>query len=72
MSSTVTVALQELWLPLVSVTVRVTVLVPTSAQTKLQLSSARLAMPQASMLTLAISAVVLLALPVLVYWKINC
>ena len=55
-STTVTVAVQVELLPLLSVTVRVTVLVPTLLTTKLVLSRLRLAMPQASVLPLLIWA----------------
>ncbi len=53
LSTTVTVAVQVLTLPLVSVTVRVTVLAPTWLQSKLAWSRLMLAMPQLSLLPLS-------------------
>src|SRR5216683_1455616 len=55
-STTVTVAVQVELLPLLSVTVRVTVLTPTLVQSKLVWLRLRLAMPQASVLPLLICA----------------
>src|SRR6266581_1371595 len=55
-STTVTVAVQMELLPLLSVTVRVTVLTPTLVQSKLVWLRLRLAMPQASVLPLLICA----------------
>ena len=63
LSSTVTVAVQVLVLPLLSSTVSVTVWVPTSVQSKLLELSVRLAKPQASLEPLFTSAGVRLALP---------
>src|SRR5690606_35278425 len=63
-SSTVTIAVALWVLPLTSVTVRVTVLAPTSPQSKLDLSSVMLAIPQASVEPLSIFAAVMLAVPV--------
>src|SRR5690606_37580132 len=68
MSSTVTIAVAVSVLPLTSVTVRVTVLAPTSPQSKLDLSSVMLAITQASVEPLSISAAVMLALPVASSW----
>src|SRR6185503_11198938 len=62
-SWTITVAVQEALLPLLSVTVRVTVFVPTLLQSKVVLLRLRLAMPQASALPLLIWAGVMVALP---------
>ncbi len=54
LSSTVTVAVQVETLPLLSVTVRVTVFEPTSAHPNVSLSNAKDAIPQASLLPLSI------------------
>ncbi len=53
LSTTVTVALQVLTLPLMSVTVRVTVLAPTWLQSKLVWLRLMLATPQLSLLPLS-------------------
>ena len=63
MSSTVTVAVQVEELPLTSVTVRVTVFAPTFEQSKVVLSNAKLAIPQASVEPLSISPATILAAP---------
>ena len=63
LSSTLTVASQVLSLPLASVTVRVTVLAPTSAQPKSVWLRAKLAAPQASLEPLSTAAAVVLPLP---------
>src|SRR6266571_2359923 len=60
-STTVTVAVQVELLPLLSITVRVTKLVPTLLTSKLVLSRLRLAMPQASVLPLLTWAGVMVA-----------
>ena len=62
-SFTVTVAVQVAVLPLLSVTVKVTPLAPLSAQVKLVSLSARLMIPQASLLLLSIAAAVIVAFP---------
>ena len=62
-SKTVAVALQLLVLPLLSVTVRVTVLSPMSALVKLLGDALSEAMPEASLLPLSMSAPVSVALP---------
>ena len=59
LSSTVTVAVADALLPLLSVTVRVTVLAPTLAQPKDVMSRAMVWMPQASLEPLSMSAVVM-------------
>jgi hypothetical protein len=64
-SWTVTVAVQVAVLPLLSVTVRITVFVPRLVQSKLVLFRLRLAMPQASVLPLSIWAAEIVATPVL-------
>src|SRR4030042_2060194 len=63
-SITVTVAWHWSVLPLLSVTVRVTVLAPTSEQVKSVTSSTILAIPHASLLPLLMSAAVIVTLPV--------
>src|SRR4030066_136719 len=63
-SITVTVAVHWSVLPLLSVTVRVTVLPPISAQVKSVILSTRLAMPHASLLPLFTSAAAIVTLPV--------
>src|SRR2546423_3269497 len=63
-STTVTVAVAVWLLPLLSVTVRVTVFAPTLVQSKLLLSRLKLAMPQASLLPLSVWFGVMLPLPV--------
>ena len=63
MSSTVTVAVQVDTFPLLSVTVKVTVLAPTFEQSKAVLSNAKLAIPQASLEPLSISPATILAAP---------
>ena len=63
LSSTVTVAVQVEVLPLLSVTVSVTVLAPTLVQSNVFGEAVRLAMPHASELLLLMSAPVMLALP---------
>src|SRR5439155_1169163 len=63
-STTVTVAEQVWLLPLLSVTVNVTMLVPMLVQSKLVLSRLELATPQASLLPLLIWAGVIVAWPV--------
>ena len=63
LSSTVTVAEQELILPLLSVTVNVTGLAPTLAQAKLVWLSTRLAIPQASLEPLSTAVAEVLPLP---------
>src|SRR5690606_39124382 len=70
MSSTVTMAVALSVLPFTSVTVSVTVLAPTSPQSKLDLSSVMLAIPQASVEPLSISTAVMLALPVASSWTV--
>src|SRR5690606_7634084 len=70
MSSTVTIAVALSVLPFTSVTVSVTVLAPTSPQSKLDLSSVMLAIPQASVEPLSISTAVMLALPVASSWTV--
>ena len=62
-SETVTVAVQLAVLPLASLTVRVTVLLPASVQTKSVLSRLRLSTPQLSVELLPTWAVVRLASP---------
>src|SRR5207247_2015249 len=69
-SVTVTVAVQVWVLPLLSVTVRVTRLVPMLAQLKLGWLRLRLAMPQASLLPLSIWAGVIVTLPVGSNWTV--
>jgi len=54
LSSTVTVAMQVAWLPLLSVTVSVTVFGPISLQSNAVVFSDKLAMPQASLEPLSI------------------
>src|SRR5690606_26040547 len=71
MSSTVAVAVALSVLPCTSVTVRVTVLAPTSPQSKLDLSSVMLAMPHESVDPLSTSAAVMLALPVASSWMVR-
>ena len=68
LSSTVTVAEHVEVLPLLSVTVRVTVLAPIFVQSKLVLLKARLAMPEASLEPLFTAAAVVLPVP----WAFNC
>ena len=63
LSSTVTVAEHVLELPFTSVTVNVTVLSPTSSQSKLVISNERLSIPQASLDPLSMSVVVIDAAP---------
>ena len=63
LSCTVTVELQVDVLPLLSVTVKVTVLAPTLEQLKLVLEATKEAIPQASLDPLLISAAVMVALP---------
>jgi hypothetical protein len=63
LSSTVTVAVQVDTFPLLSVTVKTTVFAPTFEQSNEVISKLKLAIPQASLLPLFISAVVILALP---------
>src|SRR5690554_2163777 len=69
-SSTVTIAVALSVLPFESVMVRVTVLAPTSPQSKLDLSSVMLAIPQESVDPLSMSAAVILALPVVSNWMV--
>ena len=64
LSSTVTVAVAVLTLPLLSVTVNVTVLGPTSAQVKLEISRVMLSMPQALLEPLLSCSGVMLTAPV--------
>src|SRR4030042_413846 len=61
---TVTVALHWAVFPLLSVTVRVTVLTPTSEQVNALISMVRFAIPQASLLPLLMSAAAIVTLPV--------
>src|SRR5260370_1260870 len=70
LSSTVTVLLQVETLPLLSVTVRVTVLGPTLAQVKLFGLTLREARPQASLLPLSTSAGIMPAWPVASSWTV--
>ena len=63
LSSTVTVAVQELELPLRSVTVSVTGCSPTSVQSKLLLFSERFEMPQTSLEPLSIAVALMAPLP---------
>src|SRR5213594_254730 len=70
-STTVTVAVQVELLPLLSVTVRVTVLVPTLLTSKLVLSRLRLAMPQASLLPLLIWSGVIVPWPLASNWTVR-
>ena len=63
MSWMVTLLVQVELLPLLSVTVNVTVFEPTLEQVKLVGLAARLAMPQASLEPLSTSLAVILALP---------
>ena len=62
-STTVTLLLQLLLLPFTSVTVRVTVLLPTSAQANVVSELLRVLMPQASLLPLSMSFAVIVADP---------
>src|SRR5207248_2062149 len=64
-STTVTVPVQMELLPLLSVTVRVTVLVPMLVQSKLVWLRLRLAIPQASVLPLSICSGAIVAWPLL-------
>src|SRR5437899_13055 len=70
-STTVTVAVQVELLPLLSVTVRVTVLVPTLLTSKLVLSRLKLAMPQASVLPLLIWSGVIVPWPLASNWTVR-
>src|SRR5258708_13183944 len=70
LSSTVTVLLQVETLPLLSVTVRVTVLGPTLAQVKLFGLTLLDARPQASLLPLSTSAGIMPAWPVTSSWTV--
>src|SRR5258707_1338100 len=70
LSSTVTVLLEVEAMPLLSVTVRVTVFGPTLAQVKLFGLTLLEAMPQASLLPLSISAATMLAWPVTSRWTV--
>src|SRR4030042_1076531 len=63
-SMTVTVAVHWSVLPLLSVTVSVTVFAPTSTHAKSVTSSTMLAIPHASLLPLLISAAAIVTLPV--------
>ena len=63
MSCTVTLLVQVLVLPLLSVTLKVTVFEPTLLQVKLVGLAAKLAMPQASFEPLSTSLAVIVALP---------
>src|ERR1043166_9075945 len=69
-STTVTVAVQVEVLPLLSVTVRVTRLVPTLLTSKVVLSRLMRAMPQASLLPASIWAAVMVAWPVASNWTV--
>src|SRR6266516_4297258 len=69
-STTVTVAVQVEVLPLLSVTVRVTVLVPMVAQSKLVWLRLRLAMPEASVLPLSSWTAVMVAWPLASNWTV--
>ena len=71
LSSTVTTVVQVETLPLLSVTVRVTVLGPTLEQSKEETSIVVVAIPQASVLPFSISATVMLALPLASSWMVN-
>jgi hypothetical protein len=71
LSSTVTVAVQVLLLPLTSVTVKTSVFAPTSEQTKADWLKLKLAIPQASLLPLFTAAAVVLPLPVLSNWTVT-
>ena len=61
--STVTIAVQVLEFPFTSVTVKVTVLVPTSAQVNILGDATKVSIPQASVLPPSISAPVMVAIP---------
>src|SRR4030043_188739 len=63
-SITVTVAVHWSVLPLLSVTVKVTMLAPTSEQVKSVTSNTMLAIPHASLLPLLMSAAAIVTLPV--------
>jgi len=76
LSTTVTIAVPLLTLPLLSVTVKLTVFVPKSAQVKLVLSRLMLAIPHASVLPSSISVVLMLPRPLasrlrLTFWVLT-
>src|SRR5690606_28924531 len=71
LSSTVTIVIQVEVFPFKSVTVKVTVFGPTSAQVKSATSIEVLAIPQASVLPFSISATVMLAFPLASSWMVN-
>src|SRR5690606_15309562 len=71
LSSTVTIVVQVETLPFTSLTVKVTVFGPTSAQVKAVMSIEVLAIPQASVLPLSISATVILASPLASSWIVK-
>ena len=63
-SSTVTTAVHVSLFPLLSVTVSTTLFAPMFVQSKVEISIALVAIPQASVLPLSTSAAVIVALPV--------
>ncbi|SRX75318.1 hypothetical protein AEQU3_02312 [Aequorivita antarctica] len=71
LSSTVTTVVQVELLPFTSVTVRVTVFGPTSAQVKSDISIVVVATPQLSVLPFSISATVMLAIPFISSWMVK-
>ena len=71
LSSTVTIVVHCELFPFTSVTVSVTVLGPTLLQSKSVMSIEELAIPQASVLPLSISATVILAIPFASNWIVK-